>query len=414
MITSASPTANVSVQSPLDAAHAGVRVQSVDILRGLVMIIMAIDHVRVYSGIPAGGLTMGIFLTRWITHFCAPSFAFFAGTSAFLQYNKTKDRKALANFLVTRGLLLAIFELTVVRFFWTFNFDYAAFTITGVLWMLGWCMVLMAAFIRLKPMTLAVIGIGMVLFQSVFAYFPLLFPEGIQATVAKYWNFFYPASVAGKEGVVIGAGSGGLPSAFGLSIFYVILPWLGVMMAGFGFGALLLKDPALVKRICLWLGIGITIAFLVGALIRAFYFYAPDDVTPLFVRVLGQQKYPPSAWYVMMTLGPIIALVPWAQRATGWLMDALRVIGRVPMFYYLLHILLIHLSAFVVNYFLYGNIHQDWYETAPFVGIEEPDRWHLGMLYLVWAIDVVILYFICARYARFKAGHPEVGWIKYV
>lgn len=414
MITSASPTSNVKLQTSLDAAYAGVRVQSVDVLRGLVMIIMAIDHVRVYSGIPAGGLTVGIFLTRWITHFCAPSFAFFAGTSAFLQYNKTGDRKALINFLVTRGLLLVVFELTVVRFFWTFNFDYSAFTITGVLWMLGWCMVLMAAFVRIKPLTLAISGIAIVLFQSIFSLIPLLFPAGIQEAVVKYWNFFYPSAVAGKEGVVIGAGSGGLPSALGLSIFYVILPWLGVMMAGFGFGALLLKDPALVKRICLWLGIGITVAFLIAALIKAFYFYAPDATTPLFVRVLGQQKYPPSQFYVMMTLGPVIALVPWAQHATGWLVDAIKLIGRVPMFYYLLHILLIHLSAFVMNFALYGNIHQDWYVTAPFVGMAEADRWPLGILYLVCAVDVVILYFICAKYARYKAAHPEIGWMKYV
>src|SRR6187402_1817804 len=222
MITSASPTSNTALQTPLDTAYASVRVQSVDVLRGLVMIIMAIDHVRVYSGIPAGELTAAIFFTRWITHFCAPSFAFFAGKSAFLYYNKSGDRKALINFLVTRGLLLAVFELTVVRFFWTLNFDYSTFTITGVLWMLGWCMVLLAAFVRIKPGTLAAIGIGMVLLQFLFAKVPLLFPENIQETVARYWNFFYPAAVAGKEGVVIGAGSGGLPSAFGISIFYVI------------------------------------------------------------------------------------------------------------------------------------------------------------------------------------------------
>ncbi|HTF21434.1 MAG TPA: heparan-alpha-glucosaminide N-acetyltransferase domain-containing protein [Chryseolinea sp.] len=414
MITSSSPTNRVAPQSQLDTAFAGVRIQSVDVLRGLVMIIMAIDHVRVYAGIPAGGLTVGIFFTRWITHFCAPSFAFFAGTSAFLYYHKTGDRKALINFLVTRGLLLAVFELTIVRFFWTFNFDYAAFTITGVLWMLGWCMVLLAAFVRIKPITLAAIGVTMVLLQSLFARLPLLFPENLQEGVARYWGFFYPAVVAGKEGVVIGAGSGGLPEAFGISIFYVILPWLGVMMAGFGFGALLLKDAALVRKLCLWIGLGITLAFLIGATVKALYFYAPDDTTPFFVRVLGQQKYPPSQFYVMMTLGPIIALVPWAQRATGWLVDAVKMIGRVPMFYYLLHILLIHLSAFVVNLVLYGNIHQDWYVTAPFVGIEEANRWTLPILYIVWAIDVVVLYFVCAKYARYKADHPEIGWMKYV
>lgn len=414
MITSASSPATLTMPRTLDHAQAGVRIQSVDILRGLVMIIMAIDHVRVYSGIPAGGLTLGVFFTRWITHYCAPSFAFFAGTSAFLYYHKTGDYNGLIRFLITRGLLLVIFELTVVRYFWTFNFDYQAFTITGVLWMLGWCMVLLAAFVRLRPLTMAVIGVTMVLFQSIFSKVPLLFPETIQETVARYWSFFYPAAVAGKEGVVIGAGSGGLPEALGVSIFYVILPWLGVMMAGYGFGSLLLQEPATVKRQCLWIGLATTAAFLIAAGIKAIYFVSPDDATPFFVRLLGQQKYPPSTFYIMMTLGPMIALVPWAQRATGRLLDAIKLIGRVPMFFYLSHILLIHLSAFVVNFFIYGTIHQDWYESAPFVGIAEPDRWPLGMLYLVWAVDVVILYFICAKYARYKAAHPENTWLKFI
>lgn len=271
MITSASSPGTLTMPRTLDQAHAGVRIQSVDILRGLVMIIMAIDHVRVYSGIPAGGLTAGVFFTRWITHYCAPSFAFFAGTSAFLYYQKTGDRRELIQFLITRGLLLVILELTVVRYFWTFNFDYQAFAITGVLWMLGWCMVLLAAFVRLRPVTMAGIGVAMVLFQAIFSKVPLLFPESVQATVARYWSFFYPAALAGKEGVVIGAGSGGLPEALGVSIFYVILPWLGVMMAGYGFGTLLLQEPAKVRRQCLWLGLAITAAFLIAAGAKAIF-----------------------------------------------------------------------------------------------------------------------------------------------
>src|SRR3954465_2285493 len=121
------------------------RIDSLDVVRGLVMVLMAIDHVRCYSGQPAGGATADIFLTRWITHYCAPAFAFFAGTSAFLYLQKTRDYSNVATFLLTRGFLLVVLELTAVRFFWTFNFDYSTFNITGVIWMLGWCMVILAA-----------------------------------------------------------------------------------------------------------------------------------------------------------------------------------------------------------------------------------------------------------------------------
>ena len=390
------------------------RIQSVDILRGLVMVIMAIDHVRVYSGIPAGGLTYGIFFTRWITHYCAPAFAFFAGTSAFLYYQKSGNRKDLVQFLVTRGLLLVVFELTLVRFFWTFNFQYSNFTITGVIWMLGWCMVLLAPIVRLRPSTLAIIGVAMIAFQQVLGFLPLLFPESLQPLVVKYWSFFYPSAVAGREGVVLGAGSGGLPSALGVSIFYVILPWLGVMMAGYGFGQLLLKDPATVKRLCLRIGLSATALFLVVAAIFAVRMGQEGNDSPFIFRVLGQQKYPPSQLYILMTLGPVIALIPWAQKIKGRIADALKTIGRVPMFYYLLHLLLIHLSAYVVNLALYGTTHQDWYETAPFVGFAEEFRWSLPLLYLTWAIDVVLLYFACVWYARYKGSHPEIKWMKYL
>src|SRR5258708_39500041 len=120
------------------------RVRSIDIVRGVVMVLMAIDHVRVYLGLPAGGPTAGIFFTRWVTHFCAPAFAFLAGTSAFLHGRRLGDPGALARYLVTRGLALVILELSVIRASWTFNLHYAQFILAGAIWMLGWCMVLLA------------------------------------------------------------------------------------------------------------------------------------------------------------------------------------------------------------------------------------------------------------------------------
>lgn len=390
------------------------RIQSVDLLRGAVMIIMAIDHVRVYSGIPAGGATADVFFTRWITHYCAPTFVFFAGTSAFLYFQKTGDKGTVAKFLLTRGLLLVLLEMTVIRFFWMFNFDYATFTFTGVIWMLGWCMVLMAAFVGLRPSTLAVVGLVIIFCQQVFQFVPQLFPAVMQASVAKLWGFFYPPAMEGLSGAGNLSGTSGMDKPFGLSIFYVIIPWIGVMMAGYGFGQWLLRPSREVRKICLRIGIGAVVLFLVGGIALTLLNTIPDDTTPFLFRLLGQKKYPPSQLFLLMTLGPIIALVPWAEKTRGRLADAVKIIGRVPMFYYLLHLLLIHLSAFIVNLLLYGDIHQDWYTNAPFVGMAEDQQWGLPLLYLVWAIDVIILYYICRWYARYKADHPEIGWMKYI
>lgn len=135
------------------------RINSIDMLRGIVMVLMAIDHVRVYSGIPSWEPTYGVFFTRWVTNFCAPAFVFLAGTSAFVYGEKIKNKKTLARFLIGRGLLLVVLELTLIRFFWTFNFNFANFTLAGIIWMLGWCMVIMAALIPMKPSTIGVTGL---------------------------------------------------------------------------------------------------------------------------------------------------------------------------------------------------------------------------------------------------------------
>lgn len=378
------------------------------------MIIMAIDHVRVYSGLPAGGPTVGIFFTRWITHYCAPAFVFFAGTSAFLYLTKTGSKSEITKFLITRGLLLVVLELTVIRFFWMFNFNYGDFTFSGVIWALGWCMVLLAAFVRLKPMTVAIIGLFIIFFQQVFSYVPSLFPASIQESVASFWGVFYPAALEGKSGSSILSGSSGIPTFLGISIFYVLIPWIGVMMAGFGFGQLLLRSSEEVKKLCLRLGIGATLLFIIAGSIIVLQKPAEENEMPFLFQLLNQQKYPPSQLYILMTIGPLIALIPWAEKIKGAVANATIMIGRVPMFYYLLHILLIHLSAFVMNLILYGAIHQEWYASAPFVGMAEEDRWSLPLLYFVWVVDVIILYFICCWYAQYKADHPEKKWLKYL
>jgi uncharacterized membrane protein len=402
-----------TMQTAQQNSTPGKRIQSIDLLRGAVMIVMAIDHVRVYSGMPAGGSTAGIFFTRWITHYCAPTFAFFAGTSAFLYFQKSGNRSEVVRFLVTRGLLFALLEITVIRCLWMFNADFANFTFTGVIWMLGCSMVILAAMLRLRATTIGIIGLVIIFAQQIFHYVPNIFPASLQEPVARVWAFFYPTGSGNTKGNIL-AGASGMPSMFGISVFYVIIPWVGVMMAGYGFGQLLLREPAALKKICLRIGTAAILLFV--AIATAIILTAPPDAnnTPFIFKLLGQQKYPPSQLFLLMTLGPVIALLPWAQKASGRIADVVTIIGRVPMFYYLLHIFLIHCSALVVNLIRYGNTHQDWYRTAPFLSVPEEQRWGLPLLYLVWAINVVILYFACRWYARYKSTHPEIKWLKYL
>ena len=392
-------TSQVAAPRTQPASTASGRLDSVDLLRGAVMVLMAIDHVRVYSGLPAGGPTAGIFFTRWVTHFCAPAFVFFAGTAAFLHGRKLGDFSALARYLVTRGLLLVALELTLIRFTWTFQLGgYSDFTLAGVIWMLGWCMVLLAALVRFSPKVVGWLGVGIVFLQQIFGLIPRALPEVVLGAIGPVWELFYPT---------------GSDPLFGVSVLYVLVPWIGVMAAGYGFGTILLRDAAVRRRICLRIGLGASALFLLIAGVMVSVLPAPEDAPPKLFRLLGQQKYPASQLFLMMTLGPTIALLPFVENARGWLGRALVTFGRVPMFYYLLHIPLIHASAILVNLLREGVSHQDSYLTAPFVGMPPQAQWGLGLLYLVFAVDVLILYVACRWYAGIKA-RSGAGWLRYI
>src|SRR3954465_10240999 len=187
MSTRAAEQASTSSYSPPEAARTSSRLQSIDFLRGGVMVLMAIDHVRVYSGVPAGGQSPGVFFTRWVTHFCAPLFVFLAGTSAFFNGRKLADTGRLSRFLVTRGALLVVMELTLIKFFWTFGLDYKSFTLAGVIWMLGWCMIILAGLVRLSPKTGGWIGLAIALGQQAVGAIGFALPSGARS----FWQFIY-------------------------------------------------------------------------------------------------------------------------------------------------------------------------------------------------------------------------------
>ena len=386
-------------EAPAAAARA-TRISSIDILRGAVMVLMAIDHVRVYSGVPPGGPTAGVFFTRWVTHFCAPAFAFFAGTSAFLLGRRLADTAALARYLLTRGALLVGLELTFLHLAWTFSADFSNL-LFGVIWMLGVCMMLLAALVRFPPRAVGAFGLVVILTQQVFRVVPALLPEDLRAATMPLWRLLY---LGGPVAIV--------PDRLAIVVLYNIVPWIGVMAAGYGFGLIVVRDAAARRRACIRIGVGATVLFLVLAAGLAVVAGGSSDA-PLVFRVLDQSKYRDSQLFLLMTLGPTIALLPYAERARGWVANALATFGRVPLFYYLLHIPLIHAVSLLVWYLRDGTAHADWFRSAPFVSTPDGRQWPLSVLYAVFFACVAILYVPCRRFADLKA-RSGARWLRFI
>jgi len=377
------------------AGSAGVRIASVDLIRGAVMLLMAIDHVRVYSGLPAGGPTPGIFFTRWITNFCAPAFILLAGSSAFLYGRRHAD---LSRFLLVRGLWLVLLELTVIRIGWTYNLDFTHYLLAGVIWAIGWCMVLMAGLVKL-PLP-AVGGLGLAIIALHNAVMPAIAPILPVPLRAVLYTAF--------EDPPIGP----------LVVLYSIIPWVGVMAAGYGFGRILTLEPGRRDRVCYAVGLGATALFL---LLRGFNVYGdPRPWTsggrmPAILAFLNTTKYPASLSFLLMTLGPTIALVPVLERLRGTLAGWVATLGRVPFFFYVLHIPLIHALALVVSLARLGAVSPWLFTNHPMGNPPPPDgyTWSLGLLYLVWAVAVAILYPACRWFAELKARRRDV-WLSFL
>jgi len=386
---------------PAASAASTERLPALDLLRGTVMLLMAIDHVRVYAGVPPGGPTLGLFLTRWVTHFCAPVFVFLAGTSAYLGGRRFATRPALARFLVGRGLLLVLLELTVLRFFWTFTVDYGDYLLGGVIWAIGWSMVALGGLVLLPAPLVAAVGVLIMAGHNLLdPHRAALTANLATASLGWLWQILY-------WGGELRIGEGG-PR---LVILYSLMPWIGVMAAGYGFGALLEGNPAARRGRCLTLGIGAIGVFLA---LRGFNLYGDprpwqaDGPLPAALAFLNTSKYPASLQFLLMTLGPALALLPLLERATGRLAGAVTTFGRVPMFYYLLHIPLIHLLALLVAGFRSG-LGVDWlFAHHPMEPPPVPPgyQWSLTLLYLVTLAAVALPYPACRWYAEVKRRRP--------
>jgi uncharacterized membrane protein len=387
----------------------GRRIHSIDVMRGVAMVLMAIDHVRVYSGVPPGGPNPGVFFTRWITNFVAPAFAFLSGTSAYLLGQRLGDRRALSRYLVTRGLILVLLELTVIRFAWTFNIDFGEYLLAGVIWMLGWCMVLLGALVWLPTVAIAAFGLAIVFLHNLMDFLPPTTGEQLsQSSLAWLWQILY-------FGGPIQLGQGG-PT---LMVLYSIVPWIGVMAAGYAFGALMTLEPTRRDRICIAIGASAIVLFL---LLRTFDVYGdprhwrsgPPQIPAVF-RFINTTKYPASLDFLLMTLGPTILLLPVADRARRKVGEILATFGRVPMFYYLLHIPTIHAAAIVVALVREGRFEPWLLANHPTMVPPAPEgyMWSLWLLYAVFIIVIAALYPACRWYWRQKTTNPA-PWMKYI
>ncbi|MDQ6768557.1 MAG: heparan-alpha-glucosaminide N-acetyltransferase domain-containing protein [Gemmatimonadota bacterium] len=386
------------------------RIRSIDVARGVAMVLMAIDHVRVYAGVPPGGPRPGVFLTRWITNFVAPAFAFLSGTSAFMLGRKLGDRGALARYLVTRGLVLVLLELTVIRIAWTFNFDFGHYLLAGVIWMLGWCMVLLAALIWLPIPAIGAFGVVVIALHNLMDFVaPATSTALLGGSLSWLWQILY-------FGGPIQLGQNG-PT---LMVLYSIVPWIGVMAAGYAFGAVLTLEPRRRDRMCIALGASAILLFLLLRTIdiygdpRHWHVTQPTPMPVLF-RFINTTKYPASLQFLLMTLGPVILLLPLAERARGRIGEIFATFGRVPMFYYLLHIPTIHLAAVLVSLAREGRINPWLFANHPMMNPPPPDgyTWRLSLLYAVFVVVIAVLYWPCRWYARRKATDPR-PWMRYI
>ena len=396
---------------PKLAPTPSLRIASIDLLRGLVIILMALDHVRMYFGYGTwyseptdlASTTPGLFFTRWITHFCAPVFMFLAGTSAFLVGIKKQNVKELSRHLLTRGLWLVLVEVLIVNFAWTFDITYS-FIILQVIWAIGISMMVLAGLVFLPERMILWIGLVLVFGHN------LLDGIHIQGNrlPAVIWYILHQRQALSMGRSVV-------------SFVYPVLPWIGLMALGYVCGTLYRPTfpPERRKRWLLAIGAVATLLFI---LLRAFKLYGEPGSwqvlgSPLFtvMAFLNTTKYPPSLQFLLMTMGPALVFLALSESIRSRLTQPLLTFGRVPFFFYVVHLYLIH--ALATAWLAYSG--RDWHEyilsaTALFSGRLSDFGLSLPGVYLVWLVVILLLYPLCRWYQQYKEPHASQWWLSYL
>jgi uncharacterized membrane protein len=396
------------------------RVDSVDLLRGVIMVIMMLDHTRdfvhfqgqLFDPTDVTRTYPLLFFTRWITHFCAPLFVFLAGTGAYLQELRGKSKGELSRFLITRGVRLIVLELTVLRVIIFFNFDFAvSLGFLQVIWVIGWSMIVLAGLIYLPLRVIVGLSVAMIALHNALDGVHFTSWRGPGSPVPGFWASLW--KVLHEPGMIFPFGYPG-PA---LLVLYPLIPWIGVLAAGYAFGALYRLDQARRRRILFRLGGTITLGFIV---LRAINVYGDPShwsvqTKPVMTALsfLAVSKYPPSLLFLMMTLGPAMLFLGWFDgRARGALARIFIVYGRVPLFFYVLQWIMTHSLAILAGRiagrpteYLFTNI-----------GLAPPPApgsgFGLATVYALWILGVALLYPLCRWYAGVKARRQD-WWLSY-
>jgi uncharacterized membrane protein len=398
------------------------RLGSIDLLRGLVMIVMVLDHTRDF--VHAGGLTSDptnlanttpmLFMTRWVTHYCAPIFVFLAGVGAYLQRSRGMSTSDLSRFLLTRGLWLIVLEATVIRITTWFNVDYSYLMTLQVIWTLGVSMIVLAALIHLPLRVIAAFGLAMIVLHDAFDGIRVMSWQGpgspAPSVAAKLWILMHqPAEFF----PVLGDGS---PVVF---VVYPLVPWIGVIAVGYVFGAIYTLDPARRRTLLLRLGLGLIAAFVV---IRATNLYGdprPWSMQPSVLfsvfSFVNTTKYPVSLLYLLMTIGPALLALAWFESRTPSRAERIVTrVGRVPLFFYLWQWVLAHGLAIAVS--AVAGKELGWYFMTPpaiFAAVPPTAGFDLPIVYLCWATVLAVLIPLSLWFARVKERNPA-WWLKYL
>ncbi|WP_242203641.1 DUF1624 domain-containing protein [Aestuariivivens insulae] len=386
------------------------RITSIDILRGLVMVLMALDHVRDYFHYDAAihdptdleTTTPFLFFTRFITHFCAPVFVFLAGTSAFL-YGSNKTKPRLFKFLFTRGVWLIILEIVLNTFIWTFDFTYS-FILLQVIWAIGISMVCLSFFIFLPKKIIAIIGFILVGLHNMLDNI-VMQGSGLKSVM---WYILHQAN--------------GIPMGETRFVYfaYPVIPWIGLMALGYCLGSLYTKgyNADVRKKWLLRLGMGSILLFVILRSLNNYGDLVPwisqDTTAKTIISFFNVTKYPPSLAYLLITIGPSLLLLQVFENLKNKISDFFLVFGRVPLFYYFIHVFIIHIGAMIGIALLNENGMELLSTIAgnPIGGLAS-HGYSLFTTYMVWLALVFLLYFPCKKYMIYKANNKDKSWLSY-
>jgi uncharacterized membrane protein len=398
------------IQPPVIEKQKAFRLGSIDLLRGLVMIIMALDHTRdffhnaAWSDDPLNLATTTplLFFTRWITHFCAPVFVFLAGSSIYFQ-SLRKSKKDLSMFLIKRGLWLVFIELVVINLAFSFDLAYGVVGLQTI-WSIGISMIIMGAIIWLPYKLIFALGLLIVLGHNSLDYY--------EAGHKGPYDVFY--SLLHHPGFFQ------LDQTHGMLVLYPFLSWVGLMMLGFCFGKLFMRfEGAARRQMLLRLGFGVIAFFIV---LRAFDIYGDPghwqeqrSLLYTFFDFIDVQKYPPSLLYTCATIGPALLFLAAAEGVKGRLSKIITVYGRVPFFYYVLHFFLIHIVS-AIFFFASGNNLATAEKSSDGLTplfIIPGKGYSLLVVYVVWIAIVASLYPVCKWFSNYKQTHKQ-WWLSYL